>query len=138
MAQDRQRFTVQWVDTDASGRIHNTAAIRWAEAAEHTLLAAAIGIERVASFPRARIEVNYHGALRFGDEIEVVLTAERIGRTSFTYSWQIEHQEQVRIAGRTVVVHVDDTGRPSALPEALRDALADLARYEPDRARSSG
>mgnify|MGYP006195985749 CR=1 FL=1 len=32
----RARVRVEWSDTDASGRIHNTAPLRWAEAAYDT------------------------------------------------------------------------------------------------------
>jgi acyl-CoA thioester hydrolase len=33
-----ERARVAWVDTDAGGRIHFTAAFRWAEAAETELM----------------------------------------------------------------------------------------------------
>jgi acyl-CoA thioesterase FadM len=33
-----ERFRVAWVDTDAGGRIHFTAAFRWAEATETGLM----------------------------------------------------------------------------------------------------
>jgi hypothetical protein len=37
MADQGERFRVFWVDTDTGGRIHVTAAFRWAEATETSL-----------------------------------------------------------------------------------------------------
>src|SRR5262245_22398336 len=48
---------VAWVDTDTGGRIHFTAAFRWAEEAE-TELMRSLGLarERWGSFPRRKVE----------------------------------------------------------------------------------
>jgi YbgC/YbaW family acyl-CoA thioester hydrolase len=119
-----ERRRVAWVDTDAGGRIHFTAAFRWAEAAEHTLLRgfALPGVE-VADFPRRHVEAEYHNVLRFDDEFEVRLRAERVGRTSITYAWRILRDGELCIVGHHTVVHVDGAGRPSPVPDALRAAL---------------
>ncbi len=71
-----------WVDTDAGGRIHFTAAFRWAEAAE-TALCRSLGIlEDWSNYPRRAVEAEYLAVLRFEDEIEVELAPERVGTTS--------------------------------------------------------
>lgn len=121
-AHHRERMRVAWADTDASGRIHCTAAFRWAETAEHALLSR-LGLTPPGNadrFPRRHVEATYHKALRFADEFELVLSAERVGRTSVTYAWQAIRDGQVCVEGRTVTVHVDRDGTPTPLPQELR------------------
>jgi acyl-CoA thioester hydrolase len=121
-AHHSERIRVAWADTDASGRIHFTAAFRWAEAAEHALLRR-LGLSppgNADGFPRRHVEATYHQPLRFADELDLVLSAERVGRTSVTYAWQAIRDGQVCVEGRTVTVHVDGDGRPAPLPQALR------------------
>jgi YbgC/YbaW family acyl-CoA thioester hydrolase len=115
---------VAWVDTDAGGRIHFTAALRWAEEAE-TALMRRLGLphERWGSFPRRKVEAEYLKVLRFDDEIEVRLRVDKVGRTSVTYAWTIAKGGEPHIKGRHTVVHVDEEGTPEPLDDALRAAL---------------
>jgi YbgC/YbaW family acyl-CoA thioester hydrolase len=122
-AHHQERMRVAWADTDASGRIHFTAAFRWAEVAEHALLRR-LGLSppgNADGFPRRHVEATYHKPLRFADEFDLVLAAERVGRTSVTYAWQAIRDGQVCVEGRTVTVHVDGDGIPAPLPRALRE-----------------
>ena len=48
-----RRLRVEWVDTDASGRIHHTAAFRFAEVVEHELMRE-LGVAELTSFPAGR------------------------------------------------------------------------------------
>lgn len=118
----RARMRVAWADTDASGRIHFTAAFRWAEVAEHAALRE-LGLAAVGDFPRRHVEATYHRALRFNDEFEFLLAVEKVGRTSITYTWQAIHDRQVSVEGRTVTVHVGPGGTPTPLPPALHHHL---------------
>jgi YbgC/YbaW family acyl-CoA thioester hydrolase len=115
---------VAWVDTDAGGRIHFTAAFRWAEEAE-TELMRALGLprERWGSFPRRKVEAEYLKVLRFDDEIEVRLRVDNVGRTSVTYAWTIAKGGEAHVKGRHTVVHVDAEGMPEPIDDALRAAL---------------
>lgn len=119
-----ERTRVAWVDTDAGGRIHFTAAFRWAEAAE-TALGRSLGLlEDWGDLPRRAVEAEYLQVLRFEDEIEVELAAERVGRTSVTYAWEIRRGGEVCVRGRHTAVHVGADGQPVPLPETMRRALA--------------
>src|SRR5919199_1117983 len=119
-----ERTRVAWVDTDAGGRIHFTAAFRWAEAAE-TALGRKLGLlDDWGDLPRRVVEAEYLHVLRFEDEIEVELRPERVGSTSVTYVWEIRRNGEVCIRGRHTAVHVDDRGQPAPLPERMREALA--------------
>jgi acyl-CoA thioester hydrolase len=115
---------VAWVDTDAGGRIHFTAAFRWAETAETALMRrlGLLGAEW-GDYPRRKVEAEYLKVLRFEDEIEIRLRVENVGRTSVTYAWTIAKDGDPHIRGRHTVVQVDGEGRPEPLSDALRAAL---------------
>jgi acyl-CoA thioester hydrolase len=119
-----ERTRVAWVDTDAGGRIHFTAAFRWAELAETGLMRRLGLLDAWGSYPRRRVEADFHKVLVFEDEVDVRLRVARVGSTSLTYAWEVAKNGDVYVEGRHVVVHVDEHGRPSALPEAVRSALS--------------
>lgn len=113
------RGRVAWVDTDAGGRIHFTAAFRWAEAAEHDLLRS-LGHSFHGGFPRVDVHATYHAPLRFDDEFELALGVDRVGRTSIGYIWEIYAHGGIAIEGRHLAVHVGDAQRLTELPYDLR------------------
>jgi acyl-CoA thioester hydrolase len=115
---------VAWIDTDAGGRIHFTAAFRWAEGAETTLLRSLGLLVDWADYPRRAVEAEYLAVLRFEDEFELELGAEHVGTSSITYGWEIRRGDEVCIRGRHTVVHVDADGRPAPLSPEARRALA--------------
>ena len=119
------RSRVAWIDTDAGGRIHFTAAFRWAEAAETSLLRSLGLLDGWGDFPRRAVEAEYLAVLRFEDEFELELVVERVGTSSITYAWEIRHDGELSIRGRHTAVHVDAEGRPSPLPPDVRRALAE-------------
>ena len=115
---------VAWVDTDAGGRIHFTAAFRWAEAAETALFRSHGLLDDWADYPRRKVEAEYLAVLRFEDEFELELTPEQVGTTSITYAWEVRRGSETCIRGRHTVVHVDADGRPVPLSAETRRALA--------------
>jgi acyl-CoA thioester hydrolase len=119
----REHLRVRWVDTDAGGRIHFTAAFRWAEAAELELYRKLGLLERVPHLPRRHVEADFHRVLVFDDEIEIAISLARVGTTSLTYEWQITHDGEVAIDGRHTVVNVDASGDAQPLDDAFRAAL---------------
>jgi YbgC/YbaW family acyl-CoA thioester hydrolase len=118
------RSRVAWIDTDAGGRIHFTAAFRWAEAAETELLRSLGLLDAWADYPRRTVEAEYLAVLRFEDEFELEIAAEHVGTTSVAYGWEIRRHGDICIRGRHTVVHVDADGRPSRLSPHARRALA--------------
>ncbi len=125
MVEHVERARVQWVDTDAGGRIHFTAAFRWAEAAETALMRRLGMLDEWGDYPRRRVEAEFHKVLVFEDEIETRIRVERVGRTSLTYGWEISRDGEVCVSGGHTVVRVDRDGRPEELPERLRAQLSD-------------
>jgi acyl-CoA thioester hydrolase len=123
-AEHVERRRVAWVDTDAGGRIHFTAAFRYAEAAETGLMREAGLLEDWGDYPRRHVEAEFRKVLRFEDELEVRLRVDRVGTTSITYAWEIAKDGEVYIEGRHTVVHVDGAGRAEALPDRVGTALS--------------
>lgn len=123
MYRHRERVRVDLADTDASGRIHHTAALRWAERAEHQLLRA-VGWPHLTSFPRRHLEASFAAAVRFDDEVVVEIGATAIGTTSITYGWRVLDGERACIEGTITCVHVDADGRAAPVPDELRRLLA--------------
>lgn len=119
----RHTGTVRFSETDASGRFHYTHALRWAEDAEHTLYHR-VGVP-VSAFPRRAVSATYERPFVTGDEYAVELEVARLGTTSVTYSWQILNGDAVAVTGEHTVVHLDESGKPTALPHALRTALGE-------------
>jgi acyl-CoA thioester hydrolase len=121
---------IRFVDTDASGRIHYTAMLRHFEAAEHEFLES-LGCSYQAGrgfdvdFPRVHVEVDFMIPLAYNDPIEVQVTVERIGNTSFTLAFLTLLHGQPAAKGRIVVVAIDHkTRRPCPLPERLVKCLS--------------
>lgn len=118
--------TVGWADTDASGWIHFTAPFRWVEEVEHAFYRRA-GAEP-GRFPRRAVYADYAQPLRAGDRYTVTLVPERVGTTSITWTWSVENLSQPSsapaVSGRFVAVHLDQYGRPGALPSTVTTPLS--------------
>ena len=124
MIEHTERRRVAWIDTDAGGRIHFTAPFKYAEAAE-TALRRELGLlADWGDYPRRHVEAEYRSVLRFDDEIDVRIRAERVGTTSITWAWEILRGAELCVEGRLAVVHVDGDGNAAELPAQLRRALA--------------
>jgi YbgC/YbaW family acyl-CoA thioester hydrolase len=119
-----ERARVQWVDTDAGGRIHFTAAFRWAEMAETGIRRELGLVEGWGNYPRRKVEAEFLQVLVFEDEIEVRIRPERLGQTSITWAFEITRDGELCVRGQIVVVHVDDEGRPVPLTDKERAALS--------------
>jgi acyl-CoA thioesterase FadM len=118
---------VAWIDTDAGGRIHFTAAFRWAEAAETALLRSLGLLIGWADYPRRAVEAEYLAVLRFEDEFELELAPEKVGTSSIAYGWEIRRPDgEICIRGRHTAVHVDGNGRPAPLSSDVRAALTGI------------
>lgn len=82
----------------------------------------------------ARIEIDYRRAAKFGDVLRIDLGVAAIGRTSFTYEYEILDQSGALIAtAKTVIVRFDyAAGRPVPISEELKQALTRNVRAVPD------
>ena len=126
---------VRFGDTDASGRVFYISLLRHFEAAEHELLRS-LGCHYSSfqapkvDFPRVRVECDYTSPLVFDDLIDIAVTVERVGRSSFTLGFAVSVAGRLAARGKLTVVAMDPHTRKSTpLPEALRAALEDYASH---------
>lgn len=122
-----EKLRVRWVDTDASGIIHYTAAFRYFEIAEWELFRK-IGIplhtnDQTFGLPRIAVNATFHAPLRVDEEIAVHIHPERLGSTSITFAVKILRDETLCISGAVSVVFIGESGRPIAIPHDVREAF---------------
>ena len=114
------------------------------ESAEHELLRAA-GVHVVdrlppgdtadgamASWPRVSAACDYKAAIRFGDEVDILVGIEDIGHSSVTFSFRFEHEGIWVAQGRIVAVRC--LMRPGRKPEAVAIPADIRGQLEPFRA----
>jgi len=81
--------------------------------------------ERDYVFPIVHAEADYAAPLSVGDRIDITVTCERVGRTSFAVGFALSKGEGAPV-GRVTHVHVSvdkGTGRSMPIPPELRDVL---------------
>jgi len=119
------RRRVEWADTDASGKYHNTVAFKLAEQAETRLLTAlGLADEIYGRLPRVHMSVDMTEPLRFNDEVEVELRVEEVGRTSLTYGFAIRREGTEVARGRMVAVLLRASGEKQEWDPRHREILA--------------
>jgi acyl-CoA thioester hydrolase len=115
---------VEWVDTDASGHQHNSAILRWVEAAEAKLFRNLALPEYFPSAPRVQQVINYQAKLWFGQRVTATVTISALGRTSLTMAFEVrgftpgnpeDECGTVAATGTVTTVHVPK-GAASAAP----------------------
>lgn len=129
------RVEVRFVDCDPLGHVNNAVYLSYLEQARFGLWRKLWGFSgetattaaRGAGLILARVECDYRLPATYGDTLDVRLGLAAIGRTSFTYDYEIvDAGDGRRIAeARTVLVVYDyAAGRPVPIGEPLRGDLS--------------
>jgi len=72
-----------------------------------------------------RVECDYISALGYDDLLDIQVTVERIGRSSFTLGFTVSVQGRLAARGKLTIVAMDpQTHKSTPLPEAFRAALS--------------
>jgi acyl-CoA thioester hydrolase len=117
----------RFCDTDALGHINNTVIPVWFLEAREPVLGwfAPNGDFDSGSIAVVRVEVDYLGETRFGEDVTVRTGVERIGNSSFVLLQSVEQNGATTARGRTTLVHFDAKTRRSApIPDEIRPKLA--------------
>ena len=132
----RHRLSVRFRDCDPLGHVNHAVYLTYLEQARFILWRSQLGFVARRSglqhnpsvgFILARAEIDYRGQARYGDELEVRLSLDAIGRSSFTYAYDvIEAVGERRIAeARTVLVLFDyEHERSVPIDDELRAKLS--------------
>ena len=123
----RYKCEVSFSDTDASGWVHFSRILVFAERAEHDFLKlAGIGVFESGrgGWPRVRVVCDYKRPLRFQDAIEVEIDLKEIGNTSLTWRFEIKKGDgELAATGEMVSVKVNDSGAASHITKAEKELL---------------
>ena len=132
----RHRVAVRFNDCDPLGHVNNAVYLTYLEQARLSLWRAQLGFmasdavapgRRGPGFILARVEIDFRRQARYGDELEVRLSLDKFGRTSFTYVYEIAGVERGEVVARarTVQVHFDyDEGRAVPLSDDLKTRMS--------------
>ena len=136
----RHRLTARFRDCDPLGHVNHAVYLTYLEQARFILwrrqldfVVPTIGgarADREASQPGfilAHAEVDYVSQARYGDELEIRLSLDAIGRTSFTYSYDVvgvPAAQRVATAKTVLVLFDYAQQRPVPIDDDLRVRLA--------------
>nr|WP_298380939.1 thioesterase family protein [uncultured Halomonas sp.] len=113
-------------DTDALGHINNTRLPAWFEWARNDLfrLFTPDLDPRKWALIMARMEVEYHAELFYGEDIELRTWISRLGNSSFTVTQEAWQKGRPGARGNTVMVYYDHAAkRATPLPPEIRHEL---------------
>jgi acyl-CoA thioester hydrolase len=130
------RVEVRFADCDPLGHVNHAVYLTYLEQARFGLWRRLWGFNGEtartaaggAGLILARVECDYRIPATYGDTLDVTVGLAAIGRTSFTYEYEVHDVETRRVmaVARTVLVLYDySTATPVVIDEARR---ADLSR----------
>jgi len=120
------RVTVRWGDMDPMGHVNNAAYLRYYEQARiDWWLAMGVAMASTGEGPiLARATVDFLKPITYPCEVDVTVTARKVGGASFTTGGAIVDcaDPAIRYAdAEFVIVWIDyDSGRSQRVPDALR------------------
>jgi acyl-CoA thioester hydrolase len=125
----RLRRRVQFYETDAAGIVHFSWFYRYMEEAEHALWReAGLSIHPPASeigWPRVAASCEFHRALKFEDEFEVLIRVSEITRRTIAYKCTIDRGDERIATGSMKIACVSArTGEPMRSIEIPDDIAA--------------
>ena len=129
----RHRRRVQFHETDVAGIVHFSWFFRYMEEAEHALWrAAGLSIHPPGSdigWPRVAASFEFHRALRFEDEFDVLLRVAEMTKKSIRYACVLEKGDEKIATGTMTILCVRKQPTmqaidiPDEIAARLRDAL---------------
>ena len=129
--QSVSRVRVRYADTDQMGVVYHANYFIWFEVGRTDLLRSAGWTYREMeaeglSLPVIEAHCDYRQPARYDDELDVRTTGELMSpvRVAFSYEVVRPADGELLATGRTVHATLDRTGRPSRLPERVRELFA--------------
>ena len=127
----RHSIEVRFRDCDPMGHVNNAVYLTYLEQARFAHWRAVWGFnfeglpDDAPGVILARAEIDYRRPARYGDLLDVQITLDRIGTTSFAYSYRIVDQNDELVAeAKSVQVMYDYAeGRPVPLTDEMKGKL---------------
>ena len=130
-AEHELQLRVRYAESDQMGVVYHTNYLVWCEIGRTELIRSMTG-ESYATLERAgvalavsELSIRYHGAAKYDDLIRVKTTLTEARSRSVTFEYVISKWETgERLASaKTVLVSLDENGRPVVMPDGLRRVL---------------
>lgn len=125
-------FRVRYAETDQMGVVYHTNYLIWCEVGRTDFIRARgmsyADIERAGiGLAVSELSARFHGAARYDDLIRVRTTLAGVRSRSITFDYLITRvgDGAKLVTARTALVSLDSTGKPVAMPAAVR-ALFEL------------
>jgi 4-hydroxybenzoyl-CoA thioesterase len=80
-------------------------------------------IHKSAAVPTAEIRTRFIAPSRLGDHLTLMLRVLQVGRTSCGFSLEADCAGEPRFSTELTLVHVDEIGKPTRWPEAVKTLL---------------
>ncbi len=124
---------VRYAETDQMGVVYHTNYLVWCEIGRTELIRALTGASyadleaRGVGLAVSELSIRYHGAARYDNRIVVRTTLADARSRSVTFDYLIANAETgERLASaRTVLVSLDQKGKPVMMPADLRAVLSE-------------
>ena len=123
---------VRFDEVDAAGIVYFGRFFTWGHDAMEAMLAGIDGgyvdlvVRRRLGFPAVHVEADYAAPLRYGEEVHIAATVERIGKSSIAIRFELTRAsdgDHVATLRHVVAVTDLDAMRARPIPDDVRAAL---------------
>jgi acyl-CoA thioester hydrolase len=123
------KVRVLYIDTDQSGVAYHGAYLRWLEAGRGNYMRRRgvpyLQVEQSGLlFPVIEAHVEYLRPAAYDDVVEVTAWISEFGGAQVRFDYVISRGEEALIKGYTRHAAVGQNGRPTRLPDAIKQALS--------------
>ncbi len=125
-------YAVRVVDVNYGGHVANSAVLNFFQDGRIAYLKhlggwSEMNIGNGCGVILPEAHVKYYAEMFLGDELEIGVRVEKLGRSSLTMAYRIERQGQAVAEGTTVLVCFDySTRKPRRIGDAFREAVVDF------------
>ena len=117
---------VRYSDLDAFGHLNNAVYVTLCEEARVDFVRDVLGVDAGAvGFVVAHQEIDYARPVTDVGPLTVVVEVADVGDTSWTVTYDVRDESETVATAETVLVFVDEAGRPREIPDAWRAAIDD-------------
>jgi acyl-CoA thioester hydrolase len=121
-------FRVRYAETDQMGVVYHTNYLVWCEVGRTDFIRARgmsyADMERAGiGLAVSELTARFHSAARYDDMIRIRTTLADVRSRGITFDYVITKADSGHrlVTARTALVSIDSTGRPTALPAAIRE-----------------
>ena len=124
-------FRVRYAETDQMGVVYHANYLIWCEIGRTDFIR--LGGTSYAELERAGVtlavadaSLRYHAPARYDDRIRVETRLSELRSRTITFDYLVVNADSGErlVTARTVLISLDPTGRPRALPSEVRDLLS--------------